>query len=99
MTLFRLIFGGVVMTLSMSVVTVGRTAETPGEVLYAEHCGQCHGSDARGGKGPKLVPFRRSAAETLQLVRYPECEMPPISDSEVSDDEVVEIVGYLKSLK
>lgn len=58
----------------------------------------CHGEDARGDAGPRLVPFDMDYDELIAKVREGGSEMPPISTTTVSDDEVKQILVYLKSL-
>jgi mono/diheme cytochrome c family protein len=74
-------------------------ADGPGRRVYEDKCSQCHGAEGRGGKGPRLVPFEWSEQRALELIRNPECDMPPMSASEVSDAEVAQIVAYLKTIK
>src|SRR5262245_650253 len=81
------------------VSTVGSAADDAGRRVYEGKCGRCHGAEGRGGSGPRLVPFQWSDELALKLVREPECDMPPISASEVSDAEVAQIVAYLKTIK
>jgi hypothetical protein len=45
------------------------------------------------------VPFKWTYQQTLDRVRYPECEMPSFTSSELSNDDVAQIVDYLKTLK
>jgi mono/diheme cytochrome c family protein len=73
--------------------------EPPGKAPYARVCQVCHGPDGRGDAGPSLVPLDKDYDEVLTMVREGGGQMPPISAERVSDDEVKEIVGYLKSLK
>jgi mono/diheme cytochrome c family protein len=78
-----------------------RAADDPGRRVYEAHCAKCHGMDAkgRGRIAPSLVPFELSYDAALELIRHPVCEMPPVPASEVGDEEVAQIVRYLKSLK
>jgi mono/diheme cytochrome c family protein len=93
-------FTGLVLLIGLSMWTVGRAAEDhPGKSVYDTHCSQCHGTEGRGGKGPRLVPFEWSYERALDLIRHPVCDMPPIPESEVSDAGVAEIVAYLKTIK
>ena len=69
------------------------------ESLYDAKCGSCHGRAGRGGAAPPLVPFRWSDTEALHLVREPECDMPAIPASELSDEAVLAIFEYLKTVK
>ena len=71
----------------------------PGRRVYEDKCSQCHGAEGRGGTAPRLVPFQWSEQRALDLIRNPECDMPPIPASEVSDAQVAQIVQYLKTIK
>ena len=95
----RVVFAGLVLAGIICMLTAGSAADDPGQRLYGDHCIQCHGAEGRGGKGPRLVPFRWSDEQALQLVRHPICDMPPIPESEVSDEQVAQIVAYLKTIK
>jgi mono/diheme cytochrome c family protein len=79
--------------------TIGSAAEDPGQRAYEAKCSRCHGAEGRGGIGPSLVPFQWSDERALKLVREPECDMPPMSADEVSDAEVAQIAGYLRTIK
>lgn len=73
------------------VVDAGRTA-------FGRVCQRCHGAEARGDAGPRLVPFSREYDELLGIVREGAGQMPPIATRELSDDNVAQILAYLKSL-
>jgi cytochrome c oxidase cbb3-type subunit III len=94
-----LISGSLVILIATCAWTIGAAAEDSGQRLYENRCSQCHGAEGRGGKGPRLVPFDWSYEQALALVRRPICDMPPIPETEVSDEEVSQIVVYLKSIK
>jgi mono/diheme cytochrome c family protein len=70
----------------------------PGKVPYDRVCGVCHGPNGRGDAAPRLVPFGQDYQEVLGIVREGYHEMPPISERRLSDDELQQIVTYLKSL-
>jgi mono/diheme cytochrome c family protein len=36
---------------------------------------------------------------TIELIRHPVCNMPPVPASAVSDAQVAQIVAYLKTIK
>ena len=73
--------------------------EEPGQRVYEDKCSQCHGAEGRGGKAPRLVPLIWNYEQMLNQIRNPECDMPPMPASEVSDTEVAQIVSYLKTIK
>ena len=62
-------------------------------------CRPCHGSDGRGGVAPPLVPMTKSTAEVLAIVREGFGQMPPVSASELTDQEVAGIVEHLRSIR
>jgi mono/diheme cytochrome c family protein len=83
-------------------ITITRTAaapaDLPGHSTYEETCGRCHGPEGQGGKAPWLVPFRWNYAQATDIIRRGgACGMPAFSESELSDDQVKEIVDYLKT--
>ena len=73
-------------------------AKQSGQVEFDRVCKVCHGPEARGDAGPRLVPFTREYEELLAIVREGTGEMPPISARELPDQGVAQIVAYLKSL-
>jgi mono/diheme cytochrome c family protein len=82
-----------------SGAAIARQSEPPpGKVAFDRVCKTCHGEDARGDAGPKLVPLEIEFNELIAKVREGGGEMPPISKTTVSDDEVKQIFTYLKSL-
>lgn len=95
----RLLFAALATMLLTGLTIVGAIADDPGRQAYEGHCQRCHGVEGRGGEGPRLVPFRWTYEQALNRVRYPECEMPAFSSTELSDAEVRQIVTYLKSIK
>ena len=95
----RFAFVGVALLIVAWTWTVGSAAGETGERVYHGKCSRCHGAEGRGGMAPKLVPFQWSDERALKLVREPECDMPPMSAEEVSDEEVAQIVAYLKTIK
>ena len=70
----------------------------PGQAVYEGTCSRCHGPEGQGGKAPWLVPFRWNYAQAIDIVRHGgACGMPGFSESELSDEEVRQIVDYLKT--
>jgi len=91
----------IVLLLSISTWAIGQSAQEPdGKQVYDGKCRRCHGAQAGGTKdGPALAPFKSTYDKVLHQVRYPECEMPSFSTLEVSDEQVQQIVNYLKTIK
>lgn len=75
-----------------------------GERLFMNNCAQCHGSDARGGKGfPNLTDADwlhggapEKIAETLAKGRVG--QMPPMAAAVGSPDDVKNVANYVLSL-
>src|SRR5437773_6202467 len=97
----RTLFIVIVLLLSISAWAIGPSAQAPdGKQTYDGQCRRCHGVQGSGTKdGPALVPFKSTYEKVLHQVRYPECEMPSFSTSEISDEQVQEVVNYLKTIK
>jgi mono/diheme cytochrome c family protein len=95
----RLVFGCLVLALSVCTRTIGRAADDPGETVYRSNCSRCHGPEGRGAQGPTLIPFNWSDEQALDLIRRPVCDMPPFAEADLSDAAVAQIVAYLKTIK
>ena len=76
-----------------------KAAIQSGLAVYRVRCGDCHGLDARGYRGPDLTAVLGGMADErlFQTVRkgVPGTEMPP---SGIPDDEVLMIIAYLRDL-
>jgi mono/diheme cytochrome c family protein len=73
-------------------------AALPGQAVYNDTCSRCHGPEGQGGKAPWLVPFRWNYAQATDIIRHGgACGMPGFPESELSDQDIHEIVDYLKS--
>ena len=87
--------------LLLVIASLGRAAmaqEPPGKAVYLRVCAVCHGADAMGKTGPALLPFDREYLEVRGIVRDGRGEMPAVSPADVTDEELVQIVAYLKKL-
>jgi len=69
-----------------------------GQQAFARVCSGCHGERGGGDVGPRLVPFRWSDREVLAIVREGNGMMPAMSARDISDDEVVAVAAYLRTL-
>ena len=71
-----------------------------GMALYRSRCGECHGLDAAGYRGPDLNAYMAAGAKDealFQVIRkgIPGSEMPP---SNAPDHEVLQVMAYLRNL-
>lgn len=70
-----------------------------GMVLYRVQCGDCHGLDARGYRGPDLTVVLPGATDErlFQTIRkgVPGSEMPA---SRAQDDDILMVIAYLRNL-
>jgi cytochrome c oxidase cbb3-type subunit 3 len=71
-----------------------------GSQLFLSRCAACHGSDAKGVRGPDLTVLSASGATDARLFQtiqrgIPNTEMPAIS---ASDDDIWSILAYLTTL-
>jgi len=76
-----------------------QTSIRSGMVLYRVRCGDCHGLDARGYRGPDLTAVLPGINDQrlFQTVRkgVPGTEMMP---SRAQDDDILMIIAYLRDL-
>jgi mono/diheme cytochrome c family protein len=83
----------------MSAVVATRQSEPPpGKVPSERVCAACHGEDAKGEQGPSLLPMTMDYDELLAKVRQGGGEMPAVPKTKLTDDEVKQVLEYLKSL-
>jgi mono/diheme cytochrome c family protein len=87
----------VVTLMSVAVMTL-QSEPLPGKVPFERVCAECHGQKAQGDQGPRLVPMTMEYDEVLAKVRQGGGEMPSISKTTMTDDEVKQVFEYLKSL-
>jgi mono/diheme cytochrome c family protein len=84
---------------SLLPLSAARLPEMSGRSVYEETCSRCHGLQGQEGKAPSLVPFRWTFPQALDIVRHGgSCGMPAFPESELSDDDLKQIVEYLKTL-
>lgn len=73
--------------------------QMPGRPLYEKACSRCHGRGGQSDDAPWLVPFGWNYSQALDIVRHGgPCGMPAFTPSELSDEELKQIVEYLKTL-
>ena len=85
-------------TLMSAVVATRQSEPPPGKVPFERVCAACHGEDAKGDQGPSLVPMTMDYDELLAKVRQGGGEMPAVPKTKLTDDEVKQVLEYLKSL-
>lgn len=70
-----------------------------GRPVYEKVCSRCHGREGKSNDAPWLVPFGWNYSQALDIVRHGgPCGMPAFKESELSDEELKQIVEYLKML-
>jgi mono/diheme cytochrome c family protein len=94
-----LLTGFAALLIACCLQVTGGAADEPGHAIFDSKCSHCHGAEGRGAKAPRLVPFIWNYEQTLEQVRRPTCDMPPMPPSEVSDDEIAQVVAYLKTIQ
>jgi mono/diheme cytochrome c family protein len=97
----RVVFGCLIVGMSVCTWAIGRAAEEPGQGVFEANCKRCHGPEGRGiaGQGPNLIPFYWTNEQALELIRHPLCDMPPFPEEKLSDAQIAQIVAYLRTIK
>jgi mono/diheme cytochrome c family protein len=88
----------VLTVLSVAAATSSQPSEPPGKAPFLRVCSTCHGENAEGSQGPRIARIEMDYEEFLAKVRHGGGEMPAISTSQMSDDEVKQVLEFLKSL-
>lgn len=71
--------------------------EAAQQLFMSKTCGICHGAQAQGGMGSRLVGLAPDTIRTV--VRTGRGGMPPFSASSISDQELERIIAYLQNLE
>jgi mono/diheme cytochrome c family protein len=71
-----------------------------GKAVYQRYCNVCHPGGGRGS-GPSLQTLAGiwSDQEIARLVREGKNRMPPFSDKVISNDELTDLIAYIRTLK
>lgn len=63
-----------------------------------QRCDRCHGVNGEGGYGPDLAGTSLSFAQFTRVVRQPFGIMPSFVESQISDQQLADILAYFASL-
>jgi len=96
----RFLFPLALLIVSAFVVMMASVADA-NEVLYAEHCANCHGSNRLGGMGPALFPenlarLKKTDAEKVVAQGKIATQMPAFQDK-LSSEQIQSILHYIYS--
>src|SRR5262245_52153821 len=71
-----------------------------GEAVYKRYCNSCHPGGARGA-GPSLIELAPglSDEQLRAVVRNGKTRMPAYGPSTISDEQLTELVAYIRTLK
>jgi len=73
-----------------------------GKILWLEtehvECRDCHGDSGEGGFGPDLAGRNLTHAQFIHAVRKPWGIMPAYAESQISDQELTDLIAYFDSL-
>ncbi|MCW5850749.1 MAG: c-type cytochrome [Anaerolineae bacterium] len=69
------------------------------KVWAAKPCKSCHGDNGEGKYAAPLAGTARTTQEAIQQVRSPRSMMPMFNPQQVSDQEITDIIDYMKTLQ
>lgn len=83
---------------SASITSLSADASA-GKTLYTANCASCHGSDAASGSANKNVAneVQSSSSAAVNTILAGDGQMPSFA-STLSDQEIADIVAYIKTL-
>lgn len=74
-------------------------AESGKRLFIKNTCYYCHGTAGQGGAaGARIAVVARNAQSFIRYVRRPSGQMPAYSDAILSDQELIDIFAYVRSL-
>jgi mono/diheme cytochrome c family protein len=74
-------------------------AENGKRLFLKQNCYYCHGTSGQGGRdGARIAQTALNVQGVIRYVRKPTGGMPAYTEKVVSDQELTDIVAYLKSL-
>lgn len=94
----------VLVVIALSNLTVSLAlAQDPdnGKVLWEKQiwqCSRCHGDMAQGFYGRPLSNSTATEAEWIEQVRHPRQSMPTFSETQIPDEQILDIRAYVTSL-
>ena len=98
--LFVILTAAVVLPGPVNAQTDAGNAEA-GKVLFMkQNCFFCHGTAGQGGRdGARIAQTVLNAQGLIRYVRRPTGGMPAFTEKLISDQELTDILAYLKSLQ
>lgn len=98
---------GITALIMMSLTTAVRAQDSP-DALYKAKCQVCHGTDGKGdtavGKKLGAKDFhspevaKMSDAELFEITKKGKDKMPPY-DKKLTDDQIKQLIKYIRGLK
>jgi mono/diheme cytochrome c family protein len=76
----------------------GQKDSASGRQVYMRTCARCHGADAKGKNGPRLVGKSLSLGEIEQTVTEGRPPKMPSFGKQLSSTEVKAVAAYVRSL-
>jgi mono/diheme cytochrome c family protein len=74
-------------------------AENGKRLFMKQNCYYCHGTSGQGGRdGARIAQTALNVQGVIRYVRKPTGGMPAYTEKIISDQELTDIVAYLKSL-
>ena len=86
--------------LAASLPKSGPSVDAPaGRALFLKNCAHCHGADARGNEGPDLHNLDWTDEEITARIRNGKKGQMTAFAGKLSQDQITEVIDYLRILK
>lgn len=71
----------------------------PGRAVFLKNCAHCHGADAGGGEGPDLHQLDESDSWIANRIRQGKAGEMTAFAGKLPEEDVTNVIAYLRSLK
>jgi mono/diheme cytochrome c family protein len=93
------VFLALLLPLAIFSQSTQSNADNGKRIFVREGCWECHGYSGQGGRdGARIGATSLTREAFLRYVRRPAGAMPAFTDKVISDADLTDIYGYLKSL-
>jgi mono/diheme cytochrome c family protein len=82
-----------------SLLTTSAQPHSGGQAVFIKNCAHCHGSDGHGDEGPDLHNLDESDSWIANRIRNGKKGQMTAFAGKLEEDQINQVIGYLRTLK